>query len=69
MYAIVLALSVSCFDAHWRYKNAALAYSWHVADFRQEERPRPEFLRTYRLGRYRAEEHGGTGKMRKERGY
>jgi len=44
---------------YWNHQRVALAYTWDVLDFEQEARPRPEFLRSARVGRWRLEEHGG----------
>jgi len=36
VYAVLLALAVTAFNAYWRYRNAGLAYAWDVVDFREE---------------------------------
>jgi hypothetical protein len=54
----------------WFRKRTGLNYSWDTADFRENERPRPEFLRAFRKNNFwKAREEGGRGRMARSKGY
>lgn len=69
-YSLLLTLSVAVFNKLWLRRRSGLAHVWDVADFRQSERPRPEFLRAYRQHTFwKGADHGGRGRMRLRNGY
>ena len=69
IYCCVVAVWSTLYAESWKRYNAVLAYTWDVQDFEEEEQPRPEFLRAYHEGRYRATEFGGLGAMSKIKGF
>lgn len=59
VYAALVALWCTLMAEAWKRRQATLAFSWDVAGFEQEERPRPEFIASFRTGPWAAGDAAG----------
>ena len=62
IYCLVVATWTTVYMESWKRKNATLAYIWDVADFEEEEDPRPEFIKNFNSGIWRASKKEEEGK-------
>ena len=62
IYCLVVATWTTVYMESWKRKNATLAYIWDVADFKEEEDPRPEFIKNFNSGIWRASKKEEEGK-------
>ena len=62
IYCIVVAMWTTVYMESWKRKNAVLAYIWDVTDFEEEEDPRPEFIKSFKSGIWRATKEVEKGK-------